>query len=74
MMNIILHCLGALRFMVLEQEQNRKTRNYCDIDGSTIDDGKKAQLQREIFSIAVKTMIDALLSGGLFLQFFIQWY
>eukprot|EP01035_Chromulina_nebulosa_P029597 gene29597-39246_t len=63
LMHFIVQCMGTLRAIVQEQEQERLNRNCCDIDGTTFDDGRKALLQREIFAIAMKNILEALISG-----------
>ena len=55
--------MGTLRAIIQEQERKRLSRNCCDIDGSTFDDGRKVLLQREIFAIAVKNILESLVSG-----------
>ena len=62
-MHFIVQCMGTLRAIVQEQEQERLNRNCCDIDGTTFENGRKALLQREIFAIAMKKILESLVSG-----------
>lgn len=63
LMNITLQCLGALRVLTVEEEKIRIASDSCDIDGSCKNDGKAERLQRDIFSGAVKTVVETVVSA-----------
>jgi hypothetical protein len=64
-MNVTLKCLGALRFLVEDEEQTRITIKCSCIPNNSepSDHGKKYRLQREIFSVAVKYLTESITSG-----------
>lgn len=63
LMNITLHCLGAMRKLVIEGEKIRVAKDCTDIDGTLRDGGEETLLQRQLFSLAAKTMLDTIVQG-----------
>lgn len=63
LMNVTLHCLGALRSLVIEQEQIRISKDSNDIDNTCRDDGLPSLFLREIFRGAVQTLTSAIVTG-----------
>jgi ankyrin repeat protein len=68
LMNIILHSLGALRLLIIEEEKIIFSNKISNSSNSTeklrkISMHSKNQLQRNIFSEAVKTFTEAIISG-----------
>eukprot|EP01031_Cornospumella_fuschlensis_P036237 gene36237-43958_t len=63
LMNVTLHCLGAIRKLVIENEKVRVGLDITDLNGSTSDSGDVSLIQRQIFASATKTMVDTIVSG-----------
>lgn len=63
LMNITLHCLGAIRTLVVEEEKVRISHDCVDIDGSRRLTGTSSLLQRQLFSQTAHTLLDTIMIG-----------
>lgn len=63
LMNVTLHCLGAIRKLVIEGEKVRIGKDCTDIDGTQRDSGEDCLLERQVFALAATTIVDTIVQG-----------